>query len=210
MGIRSPATCAEILSDAELPARRSCSRERIENFHSRRPEIPRVPSDDGAIVRQCRRRDQAVLDGQRPTGFSQVGEEFCPAQTCRCLPRYADDPGNAFFEPLLQSSTAASRRQKVNAEPNLAFASTRYVNGPSQRGGRFGFDRDEPILFRACHQPIDESLVRRRRFPPHQPVLAAVDSLDIELLTGLDPIKAPYVGGQDELSLRGNSCFHDS
>jgi hypothetical protein len=43
---------------------------------------------------------------------------------------------------------------------------------------------------------------------PNQAVFAAVDSLDVELLAGLNAVLLPQLRRQDELALAGNSGFH--
>jgi len=46
------------------------------------------------------------------------------------------------------------------------------------------------------------------RIPADEPVLAAVETLDVELLTGLDPVQLPQLGRQDDLALRGHGGLH--
>jgi hypothetical protein len=42
----------------------------------------------------------------------------------------------------------------------------------------------------------------------HQPVLAAVDALDLELLTGFDPILMAELGGQHDLAFGRKLRLH--
>jgi hypothetical protein len=44
-------------------------------------------------------------------------------------------------------------------------------------------------------------LIRRRR-TPLEPVLTAIEALDLELLAGFDAILSPDLGGQHDLALR--------
>jgi hypothetical protein len=53
----------------------------------------------------------------------------------------------------------------------------------SQGVGRLGLDGDEGSLPRACEQPVHYAVVRRGA--PDEPVLAAIDALDLEFLSGL-------------------------
>jgi hypothetical protein len=57
------------------------------------------------------------------------------------------------------------------------------------------------------HQPIHEALVRLGR-QSDEPVLAALDALDLELLPRLDRVDLANLGRQHDLALGGNDGFH--
>jgi hypothetical protein len=76
-----------------------------------------------------------------------------------------------------------------------------------QRVGRLRFDLHEPIVLRTRPQPFDQATVRRRR-EPGEPILVGANAVDLELLARLDAIGSTELGGEDDLTLRGDCGAH--
>jgi hypothetical protein len=91
-----------------------------------------------------------------------------------------------------QSTTLESGTFLVGSLRTLA--STGYFTA-----GRLWLDWHEKTLLGAGEQPIDHTLVRRCR-SPFESVLAAIDTFDVELLTGFDPVLLPDLSRQDDLA----------
>ena len=66
-------------------------------------------------------------------------------------------------------------------------------NGQSVR--RFGSDGSEEPFLGTTEQPVDQTLVRWFR-PPNETIHTSIQTLDVELLTGLDLVLFPELGRQ--------------
>jgi hypothetical protein len=60
--------------------------------------------------------------------------------------------------------------------------------------------RERKSPSRDCEQPIDHAFIRRDR-TPFEPIFATIETFDVELLAGFDPVLLPDLSGQDDLAL---------
>ncbi len=75
------------------------------------------------------------------------------------------------------------------------------------RLGGFGFNGYKEILFGAGQQPVYKTLVRSG-CAPDEPVFTVVDSLDVELLPGLNAILLPDFRREHNLAFGRNFRLH--
>ena len=112
--------------------------------------------------------------------------------------------GPVDVEPRLRHVVAsphrAARREEAS-EPRLPVEEREIPEVVALQGEaveELGLHRHEVPFLRAGQKPFQHPLVRWRR-PTHEPVLATVDSFDLELLSCLDAVSPAELRGEDDL-----------
>ena len=110
---------------------------------------------------------------------------------------------NTTVEPTLQSFASPAFGKQQHAKPH--FAQNDRIN--RNIAFVFGLDRHEPVLGRTVEEALYGTLIHGHR-TTRQQVLPAFKPLDIELLTGLDAILLPQLGGNSDLALGRDGAHH--